>query len=145
MTAITNEMIPATIQSAIFSGSRLEYRDDDSAILKSGKRVDHGLYLILSLFVPFWFVLWLIFGFVAAVLAPRRAVRDHQVDVDAGQVQVVACSPAPSSGTSRHSKAAGTYCPRCRVYTSGTPPETDCDVCYDVLLCAELAPPSGPA
>ena len=67
MTAITNDMMPATIQSAIVSGSRLEYRDDDSAILKSGKRVNHGLHLILSLFVPFWFILWLIFGFTGGI------------------------------------------------------------------------------
>ena len=73
MTASTKDLMPATIQTAIVTGSRLEYRDDNTAILKRGKRVNHVLHLILSLFVPFWFILWLVFGFSGGVVTTHLA------------------------------------------------------------------------
>jgi hypothetical protein len=62
MIGFTHDMLPQTIHTEIVAGKRLQYRDDDSAILTSGKRVNHVLHLILSLFVPLWYVLWLILG-----------------------------------------------------------------------------------
>jgi hypothetical protein len=81
MTAITHDMLPQMIQSEIVAGKRLEYRDDDKAILKSGKRVNHVLHLILSLFIPLWWILWLSFGFTGGI------VTTHLQRVGDGTVQ----------------------------------------------------------
>jgi hypothetical protein len=54
--------LPYAIQQEVVAGATIAYQDENSAILKKGKKVNHVLHLVLSLLLGIWFWVWLIIG-----------------------------------------------------------------------------------
>lgn len=55
------ELLAQAIQQEVVAGARVQSQSEYNAVLVTGKRVNHGLHLLLSLFTAgFWAIVWIV-------------------------------------------------------------------------------------